>query len=155
MRARYDEIVCPAQKIIFQNFRQREIKKLAVKHGLHLGIAALHRVAYNHHVDIAGYIFSAIACFDRDAPFFQKNRYRRINIFVRAGHLETAVSQRRCHGAHCCPANPEEMKTFRRFPHAHSLRCVANFASETKSWPAPAGRRILSGYRSWDFGALI
>ena len=128
-----DEIVFPAHEIIFQNFRQREIKKLAVQDRFHLGIAAFHGVPDHHHIGVSWNVFGAIAFLERDAFFFQKGRHRRINIFVRSANLEAPLSERRRHRAHGRPTNPEEMKSFRRLLHAHSLRRVANFASETKS----------------------
>src|SRR5207247_9001886 len=99
-------------------------------------------------------VMRALALLQRVASFFQTGRHRRTAIFVRSANLEAPLSQRRRHRAHGRPTNPEEMKFFRRLLHAHSLRRVANFASETKSHVRADVRAGRVGF-SLDFGAWI
>ena len=111
-----------AQKIISQQLRQRKVKQFSAKHGLHFGVSALHCIADHDHIGICWNIFGAITFLERDVSLLQKDRHRRVNILIRTCDLEPAMVQRRRNGAHGRPANPQKMKTWRRFFHADSLR---------------------------------
>src|SRR5262249_13491360 len=123
MRAGDDEVVFAAQEIISQNFGQREIEKLPIEHRLDLRIAALHRVTDHNDVGIGRKIFFSITSMKLYSALFEKDRHRRINVFLRTADLESALGQSRRHRTHGCAANPDEMKLLRRgLGHAPSLR---------------------------------
>ena len=126
-----DKIVPAAQKMIFQDFRQRHIKEFPVEHGFHFRIAAFHRVPDHHHIDIRRDVLGAISSFEFDATLFEEDRHRRINIFIRAGNFESALLQRGRDCSHGRAGNSKKMKTSRRFFHNSSLRVTGDCASET------------------------
>ena len=103
-----------AQEIIFQNFRQREIKKFPVQDRFHFRIAALHRVADHDHIGGRGDIVRLdnpdVTRIPRSA---QKRGHRRIDAFIGAGDAETALFQRRGHRPHRRPADAEKVKITR------------------------------------------
>ena len=131
--AGHDQIMTAAQKIIFQDFRQREIKKLAVQDGFDLGITALDGIADDYHVGIAGNVFSAIAGMQFNTTLFQKSGHRRINVFIRSGDIKATFPQGRRDRAHGRSADPEKMEMFRSRDHANFYAAFTILSSPRQS----------------------
>ena len=127
VRSRDYEVVTAPQKIIFQNFRQGEVKQFSIQDRFHFGVAPLHHVADDHYIRIARDVLCAIALLECDALLLEEARHWRINIFVRTSDLKAALLHCGRHRRHRGPANSEEMEVFRRFFHADVLRPVSRF----------------------------
>ena len=102
------EVVSSAEEKLFQDFREREVEKLAVEHGFHSGISARHGVADDN--DIRGGDILGTEPFDDGHAFGGEERgHRRIDFDVLPGDGESPVVHGRCDGAHGGSTNAEKM----------------------------------------------
>jgi hypothetical protein len=69
--------------------------------------------------------FAVVALMKLNPVLLEEDRHRRINVLVGAADFESALTQRRRHGAHGRAANPDEMKFLERGFHKRLFHLVA------------------------------
>ena len=111
VRAGDDDRPGAPEEMIADRLGQRAIPNLPVEDFLELDVATRDGIADDHQVDVGGDVRRVVALERGDALVAQEIAHRRIDVLVRAAHVDAAVLQQRRQRCHRRSANPNQVNT--------------------------------------------
>ena len=106
-----DDRPCAPEEMIADRLGQRAIPNLPVEHLLELDVAARDGIADDHQIDIGRDVGRVVALERGDALVAQEVAHRRIDVLVRAAHVEAAALQQRRQRRHGRSADANQVNT--------------------------------------------
>ena len=110
MRARDGRDLAPAQHVLGQPLRARDVRQAAVQQALDDGLAAAHDVADDDHVGVQVELRGVVALDQRDALRLELRAHRRVDVGVRTGDAVARGARERRDAAHERAADAEDVQ---------------------------------------------